>query len=330
VKVLKRYFVLIWMLILSASHISAQVNARASIKIDTNAIRIGEQTRLEIIFGYNKSATTKKLVWPEISDTIRKEIEVIGRSKIEPFNTKSGGSTSEYRQTITITSFDSGFWVIPPFKFLLDGDSVPIAETEALILEVKTVQTDTAETSVRDIKPIFEEKFDWREILPYIYWTLATLAILGVIIWITIYVNNKKKNKPVFKVSKPTEPPHITALRQLELIQQQKIWTEGKYKEYYTSITDALRSYIEGRFKINAMELTTEEILQIFRTQVIDTESKNKLKQILELSDFVKFAKATPIDVENEFILQNAFDFVNGTKREELQQVPDNQTGEKQ
>ena len=45
--------------------------------------------------------------------------------------------------------------------------------------------------------------------------------------------------------------------------------------------------------------------------------SKEKLQQLLMLSDLVKFAKQTPIEVEHQFTLQNAFDFVNGTKREE-------------
>ncbi len=300
----------------------AQPDVYAEVKMDTNRIRIGEQIQLEIIFGF-KNEAKQKVVWPEIGDTIRKEIEVISKEK--PVQKKTG-NTTEIRQKLIVTSFDSGFWVIPPFKFYLQGDTVPLKETNALLLEVQTVPTDTAESSVRDIKPIFEEKFDWKAYLPYVYWGAGILAVLLIILFIILYTVRKKKPVPVVKG--PSEPPHITAIRTLKGIEEQKIWKEGKYKEYYTAITDVLRIYIEGRYRVHAMELTTDEILQVMRGQVIDLESKRKLQQILELADYVKFAKVTPIEVENEITLTNAFDFVNGTSREENEEEEKSTTDE--
>lgn len=299
----------------------------ATIKLDTPRIRIGEQIKLHISFAYDKSKFSKKIQWPEIDDTLRKEIEVIEKTEPKAIAGKSG--TTELRQQLVITSFDSGVWVIPPFRFYLEGDTVPVAESNALVLEVNTVPTDTAESSVKDIKPIFGEQKDWRAYLPAIYWTVGILAAIGVIILIYIYMMRKKREK-VFIPKAPSEPPHITALRNLEQIREQRIWREGKVKEYYTAITDTLRIYIEGRYKVPAMELTTDEILQVMRSQVIDLESKNRLTQILQLADFVKFAKVNPIETENELTLDNAFGFVNGTKREEPEpKEPEEKTEEK-
>jgi hypothetical protein len=302
----------------------AQPDVYAKVKLDTNKIRIGEQVKLQLIFGFQNEAK-RKIVWPETGDTIRKEIEVIVKEK--PVQKKTG-NTTEITQELVITSFDSGFWVIPPFKFFLKDDTIPLTETEPLLLEVHTVPTDTSETSIRDIKPIFEEKWDWKAYLPYIYWGIGILAVLGIII--TILILTTRKNKATFTAPKvPLEPPHITALRSLETIREQKAWKEGKYKEYYTAITDVLRIYIEGRFKVAAMELTTDEILHVMRTQVIDMESKRKLQQVLELADYVKFAKVIPIEPENEITLNHAFDFVNGTSREEKAEDENSDTTEK-
>jgi hypothetical protein len=88
-------------------------------------------------------------------------------------------------------------------------------------------------------------------------------------------------------------------------------------KQYYSSISETIRLYIEERFNVRALESTTDEIMTAFRSQVIDAQSKEKLQQLLTLSDLVKFAKQFPIENEHLFTLQNAFDFVNGTKREE-------------
>lgn len=112
-------------------------------------------------------------------------------------------------------------------------------------------------------------------------------------------------------------PPHILALQQLEKVKEESIWKDGKTKEYYSSISDSVRLYIEGRFGIQALELTTDEIVRAFKSQVVDAASKEKLQQLLVLSDFVKFAKVLPIEQEHTLALQNAFDFVNGTKRED-------------
>jgi hypothetical protein len=130
----------------------------------------------------------------------------------------------------------------------------------------------------------------------------------------------------VVEPEKPKIPAHITALASLEKIKAEAIWKEGKTKEYYSSISDTVRLYIEERFGVMALESTTDEIMTAFRTQVVDPESKNKLQQLLQLSDLVKFAKWTPIEQEHTMTLQHAFDFVNGTKREEVVTLPETET----
>ena len=127
-----------------------------------------------------------------------------------------------------------------------------------------------------------------------------------------------KKNKPQeIIIEKPKIPAHIGALETLEKIKQDAVWKDNKTKEYYSSIADTVRLYIEERFNINALELTSDEIIKVFKSQVVDSESKAKLNQILTLSDFVKFAKQIPIEAEHSLTLNNAFDFVRGTLREE-------------
>ncbi len=144
---------------------------------------------------------------------------------------------------------------------------------------------------------------------------------------LTVYFT--KRNKQVVVIpEKPKIPAHITALATLEKIKEEQVWKEGHVKEYYSSISEAVRLYIEERFNVNALESTTDEIMKAFRTQVVDKQSKEKLEQTLTLSDLVKFAKLTPIEDEHKFTLQNAFDFVNGTKREEEVVIPEPQTND--
>ncbi len=287
--------------------------------LDTSKIRIGEQTRLDIYLNYNaKLEKNLSIEWPSFEDTIIKQIEVLSVTKIDTtFPDKNNPDIIQQHMQLLITSFDSGYYAIPSFKFIINKDTANKKLTELLMLEVLSVPTDTSITKVKDIKAPFDEPFDWHWYLPYAYWGLAILAALIILI---IVIRKLTKKGPIEIVidDNPKVPAHITALETLEKIKQQAIWKDNKTKEYYSEIADTVRLYIEERFKINALELTSDEVIKVFKYQVVDSESKAKLTQILTLSDFVKFAKQIPIEVEHTLTLNNAFDFVNGTKREEL------------
>ena len=47
----------------------------------------------------------------------------------------------------------------------------------------------------------------------------------------------------------------------LEKLKGEKLWQAGKVKDYYTELTDIVRIYIEERYGVQAIEMTTEEIL---------------------------------------------------------------------
>lgn len=310
----KNYIVTL-ILVFISMNIKSQIQVHAV--LDSNKIRVGEQVKLDLYLTYDASKQkTIDVLWPEIEDTIRKEIEVLSVSKIDTIiPNKNQPTILQQRVQLTITSFDSGYYAIPPFKFILNNDTSNPLLTEALLLEVHTVPTDTALANVKDIKPPFDEPFDWKWYLPYAYWGLAILA--AIILIIIIIKKWKKKPVEIIIEEKPKIPAHITALQTLQKIKEEAIWKENKVKEYYSEIADAIRLYIEERFNVNALELTSDEIIKVFKTQVVDSESKLKLSQILTLSDFVKFAKQIPIEAEHTLTLNNAFDFVNGTKREE-------------
>lgn len=283
--------------------------------VDTSKLRIGEQVNVDLFVNY-KSNQKISIQWPSIGDTITEKIEVVSKSEIDTMlPNKNDPSFIQQHQRIRISIYDSGFYVLPSFKFIINNDTTNIKKTVPIVLEVHTVPTDSSATKIKDIKPIFEEKFNWKWYLPIIYWAAGTLLAILAIVLITIYLNNKSKHK-IIEPPKPKIPAHITALAALEKIKESQIWKQGSVKEYYSSITDTIRLYIEERFEIMALESTSDEIIKAFRSQVVDNTSKEKLQQLLQLSDLVKFAKMTPIESEHNIALQAAFDFVNGTKRD--------------
>jgi hypothetical protein len=150
---------------------------------------------------------------------------------------------------------------------------------------------------------------------PWIFGVLIALFLICVAGYIIQRIRNKK---PIISLRKdePSLPPHEQAIRELDRIKQQKLWQQGRNKEYYTLLTDTLRKYIVSRFDINAMEMTSGEILAIIRRENEADSVYENLKQILQLADFVKFAKMNPLPDENDLSMMNAYLFVNQTKQE--------------
>ncbi len=317
---LKKY-ILILFAVFAGIVAKAQIPAEVHAVLDSNYIRIGAQTKLDIYLKYDAS-TQKNLdvVWPVIEDTLKKGLEIVNVSKIDTtIPDKNKPNLVQQHIQLTVTSFDSGAYYIAPFKFIINKDTANPLYTEPLHLLVNTVATDTSLAKVKDIKAPFDEPFDWRWYLPYAYWGLAIIAAIILLIFIIKKLNKKKPVEIV--IEKPKIPAHVTALQSLEKIKEEAIWKDNKTKEYYSAIADTVRLYIEERFNINALELTSDEIIKIFKSQVVDSDSKSKLTQILTLSDFVKFAKQIPIEAEHTLTLNNAFDFVKGTLREEQKEV---------
>jgi len=287
--------------------------------LDSNSILIGQQVKLKLSVEYRvDNGKQIKIIWPEIKDTIIKEVEVISQTKIDTIiPDKNDPFKFIQSKTLYITSFDSGYWAVPPFIFKTESDSTAIS-TEALLLQVITVAVDTT-IAIKAIKPPYEENFTFIDWLKDNWLILAITAGSAILLFLLIYFTRKHyKNKPVpLVIEKPAIPAHIIALGKLEQLKTEMLWQNGKLKQYHSQLTDIVREYIENRFHLPALEQTTDEIIFSFRSVAIDTESLTKLKQILVIADLVKFAKEIPLSNENELSMANSYDFVNGTKREE-------------
>ncbi len=270
-------------------------------------------------------------MWPVLRDTIIRHVEVAGRSKIDTLYS-ADKKDMILSQTYTITSFDSGSYKIPSFefnyKFLKDTNNY-IAFTNELYLNVNTVVVDTTK-AIKDIKLPLKAPITFRELLPYIG---GGLLLVAIVLFIIYYIRKKRKSEPLIKFKKVRiVPAHEIALQNLQKLKDDKLWQNNKVKQYYIELTDILRKYFEERFGIDALEMTTDEIMESVKSIDIADELERKLRNILVLADLVKFAKANPVSNEHDICMENAFDIVNKTIPEtvieETINVVENQTSE--
>jgi len=307
------FLILSALAILTGSKVFSQT-LQVKAQLDSNVINIGEQVYLTITADYRSEGEEISIKWPGIADTLLSKVEVVEKSDIDTTypNKESDPYSYTLTQRLKITSFDSGYYAIPPFQFIVNGDTTKPYETEALLLAVNTLQIDTTQ-QIKDIKLPYDAPVNFKELLPYIGIGLAIILVAFLI----YYFFKKKKVKPAPVIEKPKVPAHVIALQQLQALKEQQLWQNGKYKEYHSQISDILRIYIENRFNIGAMEQTTDEILRSTRSLHLPDELRQQLRQVLFLSDLVKFAKEIPIATENEMSMNNAFSFIDQTKQYE-------------
>ena len=148
----------------------------------------------------------------------------------------------------------------------------------------------------------------------FLWWIVALVVLLvAAIVGYFLYKKYKKKPKAIIERPKPKDPPHIWAKKELQKLEQAKLWQRNDHKQYYSRLSDILRSYLEYRYDYYALESTTEEINQDIDKFSVSLDTKSNLMQVLRLADFVKFAKLNPAPDNNTRSLENAKRFVDTT-----------------
>ncbi len=229
---------------------------------------------------------------------------------------RSGGKARLYnlRGSIVLAPFEEGTYHLPDIPVLRGSDTLRFAGLE---MEVKTMPVDTATFVLHDIKGQIRYPLTFKELLPWIaaFWLLAVLVILAVCL---VQLHRRRAGG---EAAAPKDPAYIVALRELDKWRGDKFWAPDKQKAYYSGITDALKTYIEDRFGVDAPEMTTAELFDALRAEKdLPEELRQELQDVFECADFVKFAKHTASDEENARALPTAVRFVTSTYQTVLEE----------
>ena len=303
-------YILILILLQLVAFVQAQdVTVRSS--FDSARISIGDQIRFTVTI--DKPAGLK-LILPVLKDTIIKNIEIISGPVVD--STATGGRI-KIIQKYLVTSFDSGRYQVPPvFAEIKNDNGLKRFYSDYSILEVmrvKIVPPDTVSKIFDIVKP-YRASVTVGEVLP---WVLI-FALAATLVWFAVrYIKKLKRTGKEPEIIINPDPAHVIALRELEQLRDEKLWQSGEIKKYYTRLTEVLRQYLENRYGVFSLELTTSETLAaLVKTGFKRDGSYSLLKDVLTSADLVKFAKYNPEPSENESVFQESWNFILATKEE--------------
>ena len=142
------------------------------------------------------------------------------------------------------------------------------------------LQTDRPpQTDILDIKPprdLPPGPFPWLIVLSLVLVLLLVLAAV-------YYFRRKRKEKQI-----PPRPPHETAMLRLDRLE-----TAGlPARAFYFRLSEIWRCYLEARFDLGALAMTSDELVPAMDALDIDPSLQASLKVLARESDPVKYAGA--------------------------------------
>src|SRR5690554_167431 len=259
---------------------------------DSTKIRIGSQFHLIL---KTKVDTASSVIFPK--EQMFGALEVLEDYPTDTIIDNKNRTKFELIKKYGLTQFDSGRYVIPQLKVLINNK--PFL-TDSLFIEVTNVQVDTLKQPLYDIKDVIVD--NQSSSMKWWMWLLISLALIGGGVW--AFIQWKKKQTKTSKEPEVVYTPIEKATIGLKKLEEKQLIEKGAIKDYYSELTDIARTYLEEAVKIPAMENTTAELIEnlkltaIKRNLAFSDEMISSLEKVLKQADLVKFAKSKPLDFE--------------------------------
>jgi hypothetical protein len=200
-------------------------------------------------------------------------------------------------------------WYVDPSTQYLNGIFRFIASpiqtgslTLPTLLITKEDQTIVGRTATFSIQVTGPEKKDNPELieiasssLPTKYWVLFSflaLIVMGLVSYgVYRFLKNRRK-KPKFLPDAPVELDHLRAIRKIDSFYQDFPYRIDNLKPVAFGVSETLKEFFSSRFKIDATEATTDEMIELLRKEAIANENLREIQLLFQDLDLVKFTKS--------------------------------------
>lgn len=312
-------------IIISLLTLSAQLSFGAPVikaHLDSSTLIMGKIGTLQLLVEEPKDAKGYFELFRQLPE--RGYVGVCGDS-IElripkVLDTIDAGINKKILYAVPVQAFDSGTYVLPEFAYIIGEDT---ARSNIVTLQVVPVNAK-ADEPINDYAGTADPEdpswFDWVPDWVLDFWWLIIICI--VLICVILYLLRRYKRVGHILPKKPEPTPYEEAIAALSELKKKKLWEQGFEKEYFTDLTEILRKYLYRRFNINAMEMTSREIIQSLAKNPETHDKRAYFRKILDMADFVKFAKVRPLPDDNIASFESAVRFVNETKPVPIEESP--------
>ncbi len=255
-------------------HFVAQAqNVKTSTSISSNTIYVGDTIVLTLTATYNKDVV--QVIQPIIQASTIAPLEILNTTKQENNN----GNSLQVKYTISC--YDSGYYNLSNIAFgvtnIATGEQI-FAPCDSTFVLVKNVLVSNG-AGIKDIMELTEKP---KPLLQKYFWFIVFaigLLFVGLLVYFLIYSTKLKNAFTIFN----TQIKHA----------KQIPYTAVNAKEYYSTVTYALKQFIQQRYFIPMLANTTSNCAALLNNSVLQHNAPTII-QLLQTADAVKFANSIP------------------------------------
>ncbi len=271
-------------------------------ELDTALVSLGDRMAFTVRVEHDPGAN---VVWPDPLSL--GSVEVLGA---EPLPPASEGGRSITGVRFTLTAFELGDLEIPSFDVRVeapDGSSTTLS-TDPYVITVQSVGLDEG-GDIRAIRGPLGIPLSVIYVLP---WILVLALVAGLAYW--LWVKRKPAEASPRRAVLIPRFPHEDAYEALDRLEASDLLERGEIKEYHILASEIIRTYVEGRFGVYALEMSTGEVVEGLRRADLPDDDVRAFAGFAGRCDLVKFAKLWPAPDACRDVLEAARAFVDQTR----------------
>ena len=263
---------------------SARDSASITAAVDSSSVTLGDPVLFSLTMRYQSDQRPDLVSPPAIDvDVVITPLEPIGPgADVDGF----------FEQVLSweLRFFELGDHQISPVKVTLVADSgaTQTLQSAAVAVRVGSVRAVADAELLEDIKPPVAISGGVPLWLAVVAGVLSLIIVLALVRWV---LNRRQRSHEI--AVRPQKP--IDYVVEFKKIARMGLVERKAFLVYYTLLSETLRRFLEDKVGIEAMERTTEEVVDALRHLSVDPINSRRIEDFLALADLVKFACAEPV-----------------------------------
>lgn len=291
---------------------AAAEQPQARLEVEPEVATVGDRIQATLILDLPEGVTLEsRTIGPGLG-----EFNVFSGEWAAPIETEDG---TRVVWTGTISAFEIGEFEVPSIRLGLSGpDGMIEVSTESVAVEIVSVLEDddpaAEEVDLADLKPPASVDPDFRPLTIAIIILAVLLAVALVLWWL-----HRRFAARLAAVAPPEDPfrrmpPHEWIYEELRQLLERRIPEQGQVDLFYSELSRILKRYLGGRYRLDLMEHTTDEIAPLLEQVGTGERPLAGVARVLGECDRVKFARERPGAEAWRAVVESVYEIVDETK----------------
>lgn len=271
-------------------------------RLDPDPSNVGDLLVLEVVAAYPRDVS--------VNLPTRLALDPLHHVRTEEDEPVPTGDGLRKTFRIVLQRFEVGTGTVPSFPLTyVDAEgAVHTVQIPARTFTVESLLANEDDPQRRGEDPPISREYP-DTLAETIAWSVLVTLLVALAAWLGL---RRLRARERVVPGPPPIPAHEVALTALDELERGELLAAGQVQRYYLELTEIAKGYLEGRFGVEALDRTTEEIRRALLTdgKRLAPLSPDAVVEFLQRCDLVKFARFTPPDDESTEALETVREMV--------------------